>query len=65
MDEKRFHLVRLKDAEPCYAGRIKRVVTLCFYSTKVLTKTLGFIQVSNSHLERTVFYITPKFILNN
>lgn len=33
----------------------RKVITLCFYSTKVLTQTLDFIQVSNSHLERDSF----------
>lgn len=29
----------------------KRAVTLCFYSTQVLTKALGFIQAAHCHLE--------------
>lgn len=55
MGKKIFHLVKLKDAKPCHVGQIKKVVPLCFSSTKVLTQTLRFIQVSNSHLERDSF----------
>lgn len=57
MGKKLFHLARLiwRVQNHVMLDGWKTMITLCFYSTKVSTKTLGFVQVSNSHLGRDSF----------